>query len=82
MVNWQVTATTIHCDAVGDAVTIIINSDWSVRCTGYQKYFQPSREDARTLKRRSEELSRRLACEGLECHRVVQYHDKIKAEGG
>jgi hypothetical protein len=38
MVNWQVTATTVFCDAVDDEVTIIVYKDWSVKCTGHEKY--------------------------------------------
>jgi hypothetical protein len=32
--DWQVAATTIHCDAVDDDVTIIVHRDCTTRCTG------------------------------------------------
>ena len=41
MVDWKVTATTIHCDAVGDEVTILVYKDGSVKCIGYDKYGKP-----------------------------------------
>ena len=44
MVNWQITATTIYCDAVDDEVTLLVYTDRSVRCTGYKKYGEPSQE--------------------------------------
>jgi hypothetical protein len=29
--DWQITATTIYCDAVDDDVTIIVYKDWSTK---------------------------------------------------
>jgi len=80
MVNWQVTATTIYCDAVDDEVTIMVYKDWSVRCTGFDRYFKPDREAARALERRGRGLKRSLACEGLGCHRVTGYREKLRLE--
>lgn len=79
MVNWQVTATTIYCDAVDDEITILVQKDFSVRCTGYRKYGEFS-ESTRNLSRKSQQLKRQLRCEGPECWRVVQYRDKLLAE--
>ena len=36
MVDWQVTATTIYCDAVDDDVTLLVYKDGSAKCTGYK----------------------------------------------
>ncbi len=36
MVNWQITATTIYCEAVSDEVTIMVHKDWSVTCTAHR----------------------------------------------
>ena len=44
MVNWQVTVTTIYCDAVDDDVTLMVNKDWTTKCVSYQRYRQPSKE--------------------------------------
>ena len=80
MVDWQVTAVTIYCDAVDDEVTIMVHKDWSAKCTGHDKYWQPDREAANQLKKRGKRLSRRLKCEGLECSRILQYKKKLLSE--
>ena len=80
MVNWQVTAATIYCDAVDDEVTLLVYRDGSVKCIGYQKYGEPSKEVTKLLQKKSKQLKRRLECEGQECYRVIQYRDKLFAE--
>jgi len=80
MVNWQVTATTIYCDAVDGEVTLMVYKDGSAKCTGYNKYRQPNKEASKLLERKGKQLNRRLECEGLECYRVVQYKEKLFAE--
>jgi len=80
MVNWQVTATTIYCDAVDDEVTLMVYKDGSTKCTGYKKYYQPSKEAHKLLARKSKHLDRKLKCEDLECYRVVQYKEKLFTE--
>ena len=80
MLNWQVTATTIYCDAVDDEVTILVYKDKSTKCTGYQKYREPDKETAKVIKKKSKQLKRQLECEGPECYRVIQYRDKLFAE--
>ena len=79
--DWQVTATTIYCDAVDEDVTILVNKDWSTKCTGYRKYIEnPTKDILNTLKKRAKEASKNLACEGPEDSRVTDYRDKLKAE--
>jgi hypothetical protein len=52
--DWQVTATTIYCDAVDDNVMIIVYKDGSIRCTGYKKYVENSAKKLRIcLKRKA-----------------------------
>ena len=77
MGNWQVTGTTIYCDAVDDEVTLLVYKDWSVKCTGYSKYGEPDKDTINLLKRRSRQLKRQLQCAGPECYRVIQYKDKL-----
>ena len=79
MVDWQVTATTIHCDAVDDEVTIMVYKDWSTRCTGFQKYSE-SREERVNLVRKSLQLRRTLECEGNRCTRLVEYRQQLQDE--
>ena len=81
MVNWQVTATTIYCDAVDDDVTIMVYKDWSTKCTGYRKYKENiTKEVAKTLQEKSKKSGRQLECEGPLDNRVTDYRDKLMAE--
>ena len=80
MASWKITAATIYCDAVDDEVTVLVYKDFSTKCTGYQKYFKPTREVANLLKKKSKRLGLQLACQGLECHRVTKYQEKLLSE--
>ena len=80
MINWQVTATTIYCDAVDDEVTLMIYKDGTKKCTGYVKYGEPSKETTSMVKSKSKQLNRKLECEGLECPQITQYRDKLFSE--
>ena len=79
MVDWQVTATTIHCDAVDDEVTIMVYKDWSAECTGVRKY-TGSREEQFNLVKKSLQLRRELVCEGVGCTRIIEYQQKLRNE--
>ena len=79
MVDWQVTATTIFCDAVADEVTIIMNSDLSVKCTGLVKY-AGDRKARLELVKRSLNLKRVLDCTGIGCARIAEYKQKLQLE--
>lgn len=79
MVDWQVTATTIHCDAVDDEVTIIVNKDWSTKCTGISKYTE-SRDAQLNMVRKSLQIERALECEGEQCVRILEYKQKLRHE--
>jgi hypothetical protein len=78
--SWKITATTIFCDAVDDEVTVLIYSDFSNKCTGYQKYLKPTKEVNNLLKKRGKRLGRDLACRGLDCPSITQYKEKLLAE--
>jgi hypothetical protein len=80
MVNWQVTVTTIYCDAVDDDVTLMVYKDGSAKCAGHPKYGKPGKEVAKLLKKKGKQLGHNLECEGPECLRVIQYRDKLFAE--
>jgi len=80
MVDWQITAATIYCLAVDDEVTIMVHKDWSIKCTGYNKYSQPGKETASLLKKKRKRLNRQLQCQGLECSRIIKYKEKLVAE--
>jgi len=81
MVDWQVTATTIYCDAVDDDVTILVYKDRSAKCTGYRKYVENiTRETAKKLKNKGKKLGKELKCEGPLDYRVTDYRDKLFTE--
>ena len=80
MVDWQITATTIYCDAVDEEVTLMVHKDWSTKCTGYRKYGEPSKDMLNILKEKSKQLKRQLGCTGLECPRVTEYKEKLSTE--
>ena len=77
MVDWEVTATTILCDDVDNEVTIIVNKDGTVACTGSRKYLKPDKESAKELKKKSREKGKTLACKGDACAKVPRYRDEL-----
>jgi hypothetical protein len=76
MVNWQLTATTIYCDAVNEEVTILVYKDFSTKCTGYNK------RAAKAGSHSSKNNKAQAGCQGPACSCVVQYRDKLMAEEG
>jgi hypothetical protein len=79
--GWQVTATTIYCDAVDDEATFIVSGeDASVVCTIYQKYGQPDKKLTSEMAKKSQKLGRTLKCEGPLCRRMTEYRDRLFAE--
>ncbi len=68
--NWQLTATTVYCESVGDEATLLVYKDGSAKCIAYKRYCANSGGLARGLK-----------CEGPECPRLVQYRDELLKEG-
>jgi len=78
MVDWQVTATTIYCDAVDDEVTLMVYKDWSIKCTGYGKYGENNNGGSSLSKKGRSK--RQVECGGPECWRVTQYKEKLSAE--
>lgn len=80
MVNWQVTATTIHCEAVDDQVTLIVYKDGVTKCTGFKKYGTPGKETTKLIQAKCKELKRQLKCDGPVCSRATQYKEKLFTE--
>jgi len=80
--EWQITATTIHCDFVDDFVTIMVNKDWSTRCAWYGRHKQKALEDKK--QKFAKEIKLKIEkCAGPECSHVTDYRDKlIKEESG
>jgi hypothetical protein len=80
MVDWEVTATTIYCEAVDDEVTLIVNGAGTAKCTGRQKYENPLKDVRKTLAAKSRSLGRKLSCYGEQCAIVKQYRVKVAGE--
>ena len=76
--SWQVTATTVNCDAVDDEVTILVYKDWTAKCTAMSKY--TSSRGASVLRKKGLSLKRQLGCLGPECPEVVRYRNKLISE--
>ncbi|MFA5309766.1 MAG: hypothetical protein WC370_09840 [Dehalococcoidales bacterium] len=77
MVDWEITATTILCEAVGDEVTLIVSRDGTIKCSGQQKYTKDNKEAAKILKKKSRKLGRKLGCEGTGCASATGYRDGL-----
>ena len=80
MTDWEVTATTILCDDVDDEVTIIVNKDGKVICTGSRKYLKPDKESDKELKKKSREKGKSLSCKGDACSKVPRYRDELMSK--
>jgi hypothetical protein len=80
MVDWEVTATTIFCDAVDDEVTLIVSGTGTLKCSGRQKYENPGKDTKKLLIRKSKSGGKLLACKGEGCPTVKQYREKMLGE--
>lgn len=80
MVNWNITATTIFCEAVGDEVTIFVYKDGTSRCAAERRYNKIGKEKALSVKVMSSKPKRRNKCDGENCSRVKQYRDLLSEE--
>jgi hypothetical protein len=76
--GWQITATTISCDSVGDYVTVMVHGDWTYSCTWCSRYKLAAaggagRQFSRDIKQKI------AACRGPDCSLVLAYRDKLIA---
>jgi len=77
--NWQVTATTIHCDYVDDNVTLMVDRDWTTRCAWYHRYKQKILENPKQKFDKAIRL-KMAKCPGTECPIALEYRDKLIRE--
>jgi hypothetical protein len=80
MVDWQLTAKTIYCEAVDDEVTLMVYKNETTLCTGCKKYTRPNSLTLRTIQQKASKLKRSIKCEDGKCTRVEEYKAKILAE--
>jgi hypothetical protein len=78
--DWQVTATTIKCDAVSDEITIMVYPDGTARCASYNKYGATDNKTLANIEKRAKKLGVSIKCEGPQCCRITDYRDRIMAE--
>ena len=45
--TWQTAVTTIKCEMIDDYVSIMVQRDWTPKCTWYNQYKAPAREGKR-----------------------------------
>jgi len=67
MVDWQITAATFRCETVNEEITLLVNKDWTVKCTSY-------------MKRAGKKNQHHTGCSGPECKLAVEYRNKLQAE--
>jgi len=75
--DWEITATTVYCEAVDDEVTLITYADGTSRCTGRQKYAKPDKETARVIKKKNRRQGKQIGCSEADCSKVSQYRDSL-----
>ena len=64
-VDWQVTATTIHCNFVGDFASLLVYGDGTAKCAYFNKW-NARKEGARKLE----------GCKGLEqCPNLADFKE-------
>jgi hypothetical protein len=80
MVDWELTATTVYCESVGDEVTLLVTADGACRCTGRRKY-GPDDEKA-VAKQPKGRQSGRPVCAAAECAIIVRYREKLFGDEG
>ena len=77
--SWQAVATTIHCDYVDDAASIMVYKDWTTRCTWYREYKEKAAQDAK--RKLDKNIKAKIdKCVGPLCSNVTGYRDKLVKE--
>ncbi len=78
--RWQATVTTVSCDRVDDFVTIVVNKDWSVSCTWYNRY-KKGISGINSRQGLDAGLRKKIDnCSGPACPLVVEYRGKLIRE--
>jgi hypothetical protein len=68
--DWEITATTVYCDAVDDEVTLLVYADGTARCTG-------RRENAASAGKNKRPNKTNRGCTDAECSTLSRYRDKL-----
>ena len=76
-IDWELTVTTIYCDAIDEEVTLMVNADGTWRCSGHQKYDNTDKKTANVLSIKSKKAGRTLSCIGAGCRTAGNYRDNL-----
>ena len=68
--SWQVTATTIQCDYVGDFAVLMVYGDGGVRCSYYGRYSEAKGKDS---------VKKLQNCKGPDCPLLTEFKEKAFA---
>ena len=68
--DWELTATTVFCEAVNDEVTMMVYADGTCKCTGSRKY-------AATGKAKRQKNKKGDACSEVDCLTLIKYRDRL-----
>ena len=69
--DWEITATTVYCEAVDDEVTLMVFADGTAKCTGRQKYTQPNKKTKRSTQTKNRE------CVEVNCSTLNRYRESL-----
>jgi hypothetical protein len=78
--DWQVTATTIKCEKVGDEITIMVYPDGMAKCASYLKYGATDKKMVSLMLKKARKTGLTPKCDGPLCRQVTDYRDKIMSE--
>jgi len=68
--DWEITATTVYCDAAGDEVTLMVYADGACKCTGSRKNTASGKKTRSTNKKGRD-------CVEADCLTLSRYRDSL-----
>jgi hypothetical protein len=78
--KWQTAVTTIKCEIIDEYVSIMVQKDWTSKCTWYNQYKQPQPEGKKKIKYDKKTRKKIEKCQGPLCSNVTGYRDKLIQE--
>jgi hypothetical protein len=78
--KWQSAVTTIRCDYVDEYVSIMVQKDWTSKCTWYKQNKEPTSEGKKKVKHNKKIRAKIEKCQGPLCSYVAGYRDSLIKE--
>ena len=78
--KWQTAVTTIKCDIIDDYVSIMVQKDWTSKCTWYKQNREPASDGKKRVKRDKKTRAQIEKCQGPLCSYVTGYRDSLIEE--